>query len=312
MPNIQPHYLDRSCFFMGQNDNTWFVVHNTAGNTSLQNLENQWVNQCGTGGNSTYGIERYQASNSQPGDIWQWCGNLADGACANCCTGPAGRHAPFFNSNTNYNIHTGSCEGINADHNNEGPTPQAVIDAWIYLISYHCKTCNIPTDRTTYYNNGVEDTYCFADASGGVVGHRDFDSQNRLMCPGTMFYDGTLMIIMQGVNGNIPPNGGALGNPGYLNQFDPADLNPWIIHMWERQFALINRFATANNLQPLPIPRRDTGIFNEWRNMLKSGRDPGPVLGEEYQQRYHMLQDFGAGQGSWDGRNGTPNIILGS
>lgn len=178
---------------------TFFVIHFTAGNTSLQNLEDAWIRQCGTGSNSHFGVERYSTANSQPGDIWQWC-QLYDGACANCCTETG--HAPFL-PDGNLNVRTISCEGINADPNNAGVIPQAQLEGYAYLIRTVCNQLGIPTDKYTEYYNGYETTHTWADASGGIIMHRDIAPINRRYCPGQCYYDGQIDEMIRLVN--TPP-----------------------------------------------------------------------------------------------------------
>lgn len=278
MASIQPHFLDRSCFFMNQMwEPTFFVVHNTAGNTSLQNLENYWISQCGVGSNSHFGIERYSTSNSQPGDIWQWC-QLYDGACANCCTETG--HAPFLPSG-NLNVFTASCEGINADVNNQGPTPEPVVQAWAYLIRDTCIKMGIPTNRFTSYWNGYENTHTFADASGGVIMHRDIAPQNRRMCPGDMYYDGTLDRIMSIVNG------------GNGQVFVPPNNNDWYIKHWQAFYEY------TGNLQNCPV--RDLGIFNAWKALMRDHNiDLGSVTTPEIAVGNLREQHFTAGTITWN------------
>lgn len=253
--------IGRQCGFTNQLYRPmWFVVHFTGGTPNLQSLYNYWLSQCGVGSNSHYGIERTSNAYAQAGDIWQFL-PLTDGACANCCL--ENGHAPFLPTGVNLNVRTISVECINPDTGNNGAMPQAQFDSLVYLIRTVCQQMNIPTNIITQYWNGYENTTTWGNASGGVIMHRDIAPINRRMCPGTPYYNGQMQQIMNAVNGgsNMPV-------------WIPPDKNRAIIDMWE------SYYRTA--LPDKPIPRRDTGLFNFWRDLyLNSNIYLGGVMGEE-------------------------------
>jgi hypothetical protein len=276
---------------------TFFVIHFTAGNTGLQNLEDQWKRQCGVGGNAHFGVERYPNPNSQPGDIWQWC-QLYDGACANCCTESG--HAPFLPSG-NLNVYTISVENINADTGNNGAMPQAQFDGLTYLIKTVCADLGIPTDRYTEYWNGYENTHTWGDVSGGIIMHRDIAPQNRRMCPGEPYYNGQLDQLMLEVNFQ---NGGIMSNPDYVKHLHPDAVENWVQRHFLAMYNLVNTNRPAD--QQIAPPPMTTGIYGYYKDQLKAGNDLGAVISWEYQEGWHFVQDYTNCQISYDNRATAP------
>jgi len=273
----------------------WFVVHFTGGTPNLQSLYDYWVSQCDIGSNSHFGIERYDNAYAKAGDIWQFL-PLTGGAAANCCLEYG--HAPFFQDGINYNVRTISVECINPDSGNRGAMPDAQYNSLVYLIQTVCQQMGIPTDKYYTYNNGYETTHTFGDENGGLAMHRDFDPISRQWCPGEPYYNGQMDSIMIDVNGG---SSGMGANPEYLKKFDSRDLEWWLYHRWCAFYDRLNEGRTPET--KLTIPRANTGIYNYYRDLQMEGIDLGGVMCDEYQMRWHMLQDFTGGQISWDGRD---------
>src|SRR6516162_1548026 len=273
LPSITPKFISRDCTFINQNSTTWFVVHFTGGTPNLQSLYNYWLSQCGVGSNSHYGIERYDNANARAGDIWQFVQHY-DGACANCCLESG--HAPFL-PNANLNVHTISVECINPDTGNNGEMPQAQFDALVYLIKTVCQQEGIPTDKYYEWWNDYETSHDWADGNGGVIKHRCIAPHNRRMCPGTPYYSNSstsMQAVMDAVNGS---GGTSKGN--YMDW--GSHTNEMVIRMWEAFYVRMNQGRPAD--QQVPTPRRDTGIFNKWRELLlNQNKYLGAVTSEEY------------------------------
>jgi N-acetylmuramoyl-L-alanine amidase len=284
MATIIQKPIGRQCGFTNQlYKPTWFVVHFTGGTPNLQSLYNYWLSQCGKGSNSHYGIERTTNQYARAGDIWQFL-PLSDGACANCCKEDGA--APFL-PNVNLNTRTVSCEGINPDTGNNGDMPQTQFDAYVYLIKTVCQELNIPTNIYTEYWNGYENTHTWGNANGGIIMHRDIAPRNRRMCPGTPYYSGQMDKLIQAVR-----------TGGTSPVFKPSsDYNGWIIRSWNRYVDELNRAMPENN--KIPVPRRDTGIFNFWKDLLTNRNIAlGAVTSEEifWSSNDGIVQYFEGGQ----------------
>lgn len=294
MPEIIQKPIGRNCGFQNQlYKPTWFVVHFTGGTPNLQSLYNYWLSQCGVGSNSHYGIERTNNSYAKAGDIWQFL-PLTDGACANCCL-EAGA-APFLPTNQNLNVRTVSVECINPDTGNNGDMPQAQYDSLVYLIQTVCNQLNIPTNLLTNYYNGYEDSHTWGTSQGGIIMHRDIAPRNRRMCPGTPYYSGQMDRLIRDVNSGSTPGGGS-DRSKYM-QIWGSKKDGMIIRMWEQVIVMRNTRLPVE--QQIAIPRRDTGIFNKWKELLNAGNYIGGVTSEEFQYNSdtdaYMVQNFTAGQ----------------
>ena len=303
MPEIVQKPIGRNCGFANQlYKPTWFVVHFTGGTPNIQSLYNYWLSQCGVGSNSHYGIERTNNQYAKAGDIWQFL-PLTDGACANCCL-EAGA-APFLPTNVNLNVRTVSVECINPDTGNNGDMPQAQFDSLVYLIQTVCKQLAIPTNLVTNYWNGYEDTKTWGTSAGGIIMHRDIAPRNRRMCPGTPYYSGQMQRIIDAVNG-----GSTNGGQNYM-QIWGTKANGMYIRMWEQIIVMRNTRLPVE--QQIAIPRRDTGIFNKWKELAAGGNYLGGVTSEEYQynsdSNAYMVQNFSAGQIAYNLDTRAYNVI---
>jgi hypothetical protein len=308
MPSITQKPIGRNCGFQNQlYAPIWFVVHFTGGTPSLQSLYNYWLSQCGVGSNSHFGIERTDNAYAKAGDIWQFL-PLTDGACANCCLGPG--CAPFLPTNVNLNVRTISVECINPSSENAGNMPQAQYDSLVYLIQTVCKEKGIRTDKYTEYSNYEGVQFTFGDGQGGVIMHRDIDYQNRKRCPGMDVYNNQMKQLMKDVNGGGSSSGGTDERAKYMQMWG-SKKNDMVIRMWNAEYDFRNQKLPAE--QQATIPRRDTGIFNKWKEMLEAGNYIGGVLSDEYQfnsdNAAYMVQNFAAGQISYHTGNRTYAVI---
>ena len=282
----------------------WFVVHFTGGTPNLQSLYNYWISQCGVGSNSHFGIERTDNQYAKAGDIWQFLDYTTDGACANCCLESG--YAPFL-PNINLNVRTISCEGINPSSGNLGNMPQAQFDSYAWLIRKVCYDMEIPTTRYTEYYNGYETTHTWADASGGIIMHRDIAPTNRRMCPGDPYYTGQMDALIKAVNSGSPSPGG-----NYMQEWG-SKTDEMVNRMWECHY-----YDTANMIRyPFPdiaVPRKGTGIFNKWKELLvKNNKYLGGVCSEEYgfssDTADYAVQNFTAGQMRYNKKTGAIDWI---
>jgi hypothetical protein len=279
MTTIIQKPIGRNCGFTSQlYKPTWFVVHFTGGTPNLQSLYNYWLSQCGIGSNSHFGIERTTNQYAKAGDIWQFL-PLTDGACANCCLEDGA--APFLPRGVNLNVRTVSCEGINPDTGNNGDMPTAQFDAYAYLIRTVCNQLSIPTNIIYEYWNGYENTRTWGNASGGIIMHRDIAPPSRRMCPGTPYYSGQMQKLINAVNGGSS-----------MSVWQPPQRDTWIIQRWE----------AYGQSSGTTIPKRDTGIFTFWRNLLLNDNiDMGSPLGIEvnYDTTW-VVQYFESGSIFWN------------
>jgi hypothetical protein len=170
--------------------------------------------------------------------------------------------------------------------------PQAQLESYAYLIRTVCQQLNIPTNIITQYYNGYENTTTYGNANGGVIMHRDIDPVNRRMCPGDPYYNGQIAQIMSMVNGGSG-----------VSTWQPPSRDTWIIQRWEA-------YGTSANL---PIPKRDTGIFNFWRGLqLNNNVDLGsPLAGEVNYDANWVVQYFEGGAIFWNKNQYEVHAITG-
>jgi hypothetical protein len=286
-PRITSHLINRDCTFINQMyPPLVFVVHRTAGHVNVQQLYDYWQSTCIS---SHFGISY---DGYDPHDIWQFV-NLWDGSGANCCPN-FGNCAPFFNNRGgNANTYTISVEVCTPNTGNNGLMTAAQVESLVYLIQTVCAELGIPVDQYSTYWNGYEDSHTWIGANGGIGMHRDVDSRNKGMCPGDPYYQGQMDDIIALVRGGQVPSGGS----DYVANIE--DKNGWIIRLWESFYQRLNQ-SRPPGTPPLPIPRRDTGIFNEWRQLALNGVIVGGVMSEEWQFDGKMFQDGVGWQGYFD------------
>jgi hypothetical protein len=297
VPVIQEKLIRRECCFINQMyAPIWFVVHFTGGTPNLESLYNYWNSSCVS---SHFGIERYDNEYAKAGDIWQFV-RLTDGSGANCCLEEGA--APFLPGGVNLNVRTITVECINPNSSNEGLMPQAQYDSLVWLIRDVCTRMGISTTKYTEYTNQFGMNFTFGDAGGGVIMHRDICPINRQRCPGMEVYLNQMKNVMRDVNSGVA--GGRI--------FVPAtDVNGWVVRSWNVFYDIRN--AGQPQDQQLPIPRRDTGIFNKWKSLLLDQNiSLGGVLTEEIQwNNDEIVQYFEAGQIWYNKKTGQYNCITG-
>jgi N-acetylmuramoyl-L-alanine amidase len=297
VPSIEQHLINRECTFINQNSQRWFVIHFTGGTPNLQSLYNYWQSSCVS---SHFGIERSDNQYAKAGAIWQFV-NLWDGAGSNCCS-VSGACAPWFEGGHNWNVDCITVECINPNSDNSGLCTGPQYDSLVWLIREICGQVGISTTKYTEYTNSKGISFTFGDGNGGVVMHRDFDQVNRARCPGMDVYQSQMKQIMQEVNG-----GASSDRSKYVTQF--VDRNGWIVDMWNSFYYRLNDGIIKAGGQPLPIPRRETGIFAKWKELLIAGNCMGGVMSEEYPYEKYMLQNFTSGQISFDTVSHTIEVI---
>jgi hypothetical protein len=264
----------------------WFVVHFTGGTPNLQSLYNYWNSSCVS---SHFGIERTSNQYAKAGDIWQFV-HYSDGSGANCCLENGA--APFLPYNVNLNVRTITVECINPDSSNDGLMPKEQYDSLVWLIREACRANGISTTKYTTYTNQYGESFTFADGNGGVIMHRDICPINRQRCPGMDVYNHQMKDIMREVNG-----GTSMGSRPFFDP-DSPQFDPWVVQNWEQFY--------RSTGQGYKIPRRDTGLFNWWRDRLKEGVNYGNVMCEEIKFQDHWaIQYFTGGVIKIDFRNGA-------
>jgi hypothetical protein len=123
---------------------------------------------------------------------------------------------------------------------------------------------------------------------GNIMYHSSIDATN---CPGSLFMSTAYPEIVAYVTSQG-------GQP--QNMFS----NALCVAVWNSFF----------NSQGMTVPRRDTGIFNDWRTHWINGDFKGTVISEEYpivlpNGDPGVAQDFAGGTCTWDNTNGTATWI---
>jgi hypothetical protein len=290
-PYITSHLINRNCTFINQMyPPLAFIVHRTAGHVNVQQLYDYWQSTCVS---SHFGIS-YDGYGYDPYDIWQFV-NLWDGAGANCC--PENGHHSFFNRGGNANTYTISVEVCTPNTGNNGLMTNKQVESLVYLIQYVTSELGISTDNYSEYWNGYETAHTWLAGNGGIGMHRDVSPPNKGMCPGDPYYHGQMDSIIEMVRGGT-------SSKGKYMDFD--DNNGMIIRMWESFYQRLQQTTGSN----IPIPRRDTGIFNQWRKMiLEQNKFLGGVMSEEWPYENCMIQDFTSGQFKYNKDDGSIDWI---
>lgn len=265
----------------------WVVCHRTGGTPTLDALYNYFQSSCVS---SHYGV-------GYDGRIEQYVREW-DGAGANCCLEPG--HAPFLPTNINLNVRTISIEGL-GNTNNDNDMPQAQQDAYWWLVADICKRNGIVTNVRTVYNRSTDGSQVttFGGPNGGVIFHYDIAAVNRRRCPGLSGFN--YESLWQYLQGNTSGGG---------NVFQPINPNDWIIRSWNRFFDALNSTGGVQTV----IPRRDTGIFNQWKDLLvnKNVILGGVSTEEIYWGNDWIVQYFEAGQIWFNRTTGAYQIMTGA
>lgn len=299
MPSITQKPIG-NCGFTNQNTKKWFIVHFTGGTPNLQSLYNYWIQQCGIGSNSHYGIERTDNQWAKAGDIWQFLPHK-DGACANCCWNQG---APWFNGIGNINVQTISVECINPSTENAGNMPQVQFDSLAWLIATVCQQEGIPTTIKANWSNHRGQWVTWGDSRGGVCMHKDIDGVNRERCPGMDVYYNQMQPLMDEVNRII--SGGTPQGGNYMQQWGEA--RPEMEkRMWEQVIVMRNNRLPSD--MQMPIPRQGTGIYNQFTALLNQGVYIGGVTSEEFDFKGQKVQNFASGQIAYNPGTGKYSII---